>query len=210
MLILADAPWTPEWFQARRCKVTASHVGDFMAGRETKRYREYLMHSILDIEQVADHKEDHPDPWEMKSRTQKELGALWFTKDTGIDLRPAGLLTTEKVNWFAATTQGLAGDWPVIVHHHEILGRMQASDIKPQAEHLKHIQAVLAASDAPGAYLVYYLIDKSGEEKGICYDLGREEGTIREILEAAFLFRIDTFRVALARSMKGRQNAAAN
>lgn len=83
-----------EWFSARRCRITASRMGDVLANPNTKRYRNYQEDIIDEIMGVPDFRDtdqpwfQHGKDWEPEARGLYEWETGFEVEEVGVEVHP--------------------------------------------------------------------------------------------------------------------------
>ena len=90
-----------EWDALRRCRITASRLGDVMAGKETKRYREYQREIVMEMLGKEYINEDKP--WFEHGKRLEPLALGDYQFKFGQALRNNVFLIHHKYDWLSAT-----------------------------------------------------------------------------------------------------------
>jgi len=90
-----------EWFALRRCRITASRLGDVMAGKKTDRYRRYRREKVLELlghEAV----EENPE-WFAHGREQEPRAIAAYEWKFNVDTEHDVFMISDKYDWLGAS-----------------------------------------------------------------------------------------------------------
>lgn len=92
---------TDEWLDLRRCRITASRLGDVMAKPDTKRYEEYRQEIVLELLGNT-HVEKSPE-WARHGRENEPRALAGYEWKYGLDVAHDLFLISNKYDWLAAS-----------------------------------------------------------------------------------------------------------
>jgi|GEM_PF-2398455 len=124
---------SPEWFEARKKRITASRFGDVLASPTTKRYQSYQRDIVNNILGVPDFGEDSK-PWfkhgaEMESEARARYE--WHMLSTGriVDVKEVAMIVHPKYNFISCSPDG-------------VIYPDKGIEIKSRISHKSHLQSI--------------------------------------------------------------------
>lgn len=108
--IICATQRTPEWFAARRGKITASEIGNVLAKPGGVGFENYKLRLVLDMEGIPDMTDAEPPPWHEAGIANESTVVGWYSWERGVTVEPVGLVVHDKYNWLACSPDGLVGD----------------------------------------------------------------------------------------------------
>jgi len=126
---------SPEWFAARKCKITSSRFGDVLASPTTKRYRNYQQELIDNITGVPNFGEDSK-PWfkhgaemEAEARAQYE----WYMLSNGkeVAVQEIAMIVHPKYDFISCSPDG-------------VIYPKKGIEIKSRISHKSHLESIKA------------------------------------------------------------------
>lgn len=109
MKVLCEEQRTPEWFAARRGKITASQAHVCLMAGHTKTRRMYVAKIADDLEGLPDFDDVDPKPWFQAGAYYEEWARGWYSFQRGIDVRMTGLVVHDRYDWIGCSPDGLLG-----------------------------------------------------------------------------------------------------
>jgi putative phage-type endonuclease len=100
---------TPEWFQARATRITASRFADVLAKRETKRYQGYVQEVAWGRLGIPDFKPEDL-PWFSHGKEWEPEARRFYEWHTGREVQEAGLYIHPDLPFVACSPDGLSPD----------------------------------------------------------------------------------------------------
>lgn len=124
---------SPEWFAARKCKITASRFGDVLAAPTTKRYLKYQQELIDNIKGVPDFGEDSK-PWfkhgaEMEAEARKQYEWYMLSKGKDVSVQEIAMIVHPKYDFISCSPDG-------------IIFPKKGIEIKSRISHKSHLESV--------------------------------------------------------------------
>ncbi len=203
MRILTPDQRNDRWRLARKGRVTASMIDKVLAAKHTKGRFEYMFNLVLDLEGVADFKDEAK--WFEKGR-KYELDALgWYQTQKNCTVHQTGFILHDEYNWFGCSTDGLVNTDGIVElkfrETPETFERARTQPISRAYEYQMHAQMFIC-NRKWNDYVNYYRNESGTQEQGHIRRIERDDGKIRELEEAAILFWQETVRTWRARSGK--------
>jgi hypothetical protein len=203
MRILCTQQNTDEWELARKGRVTASMIDKVLAAKHTKGRFEYMMNLIMDLEGVADFKDEAP--WFLKGKKYERDALGWYQNEANCVVHQTGFVLHDEYNWFGCSPDGLVGnDGMVEMKYRSTPTTFETARTKPLSRAYDYqMQAQMGICNRKWIHYVNYYRNESGsQEQGHIRFIERDDGKIRELEEAAMLFWQETVRKWKKRSGK--------
>lgn len=126
---------SPEWFEARRGRITASRFGDVLASPTTKRYQQYQQDLVDDIIGVPSFGEDKK-PWfkhgaEMEAEARFQYEWYMFERGEDIEVEEVAMIIHPKYDFISCSPDG-------------VINRKKGVEIKSRVSHKEHLKSVKA------------------------------------------------------------------
>lgn len=189
MRVLTTEQGTREWERARKGRVTASAIGNVLAGLGTKTRREYRDSLVLDLEGVEDFADTSP--WFLHGRMYEDHARGWYNWEVQ-DVTAMGFVLHESYNWLGASPDGgvPAKRGGIEIKCRKTLRSYHDACIKPPSRlYLSQMQATMWVCGWEWIdYVNYWRDDATKKEQGHVRRIMRDNGRIRELEDAALLF----------------------
>jgi len=176
------------WDIARKGRITASAIGNVLAGKGTKARYEYRMQLCMDLEGIDDFKDSAS--WFEAGRKYEGHARGWYNY-TIAEVIETGFVLHDKYNWLGASPDGLVGnDGCIEIKYRKTLETFHQANIKEVPRgYLSQMQTEMWVCNRQWCdYVNYWRDDKTGKEQAHVRRIWRDEGRIRELEEAALLF----------------------
>ena len=118
---------TPEWFQERVGRITASRFGDVIANPKTKRYNNYKTELALELSGTPVFENDAP--WHDHGKEMEPRGRGTYSFMTDNDVKEIGVIVHPKYDFISCSPDGIIGD-------------SGGLEIKSRISHKAHIKCV--------------------------------------------------------------------
>lgn len=203
MRILTTEQRTDDWNRARKGRVTASAIDKVLAAKHTKGRFEYQMNLIMDLEGVADFKDEAK--WFEKGRKYEREALGWYQNAANCTVHQTGFVLHDTYNWFGCSPDGLVGDDGMVeLKFRTTSATFEAARTKPLSRAYEYqMQAQMFVCNRQwNDYVNYYRNESGTQEQGHIRRIERDDGKIRELEEAALLFWQETVRTWRHRSGK--------
>jgi len=133
---------SPEWFAARKGKITASRFGDVLANQKTKRYQQYQTELVNELLGIPDFKDDEDKPWFQHGKELEPKARSWYEWEMIIKGNPdpvteIGMIVHPSYDFISCSPDGLHG------HNKGI-------EIKSRISHKEHLKSIKA--EVPSNY----------------------------------------------------------
>lgn len=192
-----------DWDALRRCRITASRLGDVMAGRQTKRYTEYRKQLVLEMNGVEFENKD--EPWFAHGKALEPRALAAYEWRYNQKLLHDIMLIHHKYDWLSASPDFMTTDFS---EGGEIKCRKMYqtySDVVSKIEHMesqkKHSVPTEHRFQVQGAmwltgldswwYVNYYENEKSGTRKLHRVLVQRDEDLIARMERRCIEFMIE-------------------
>jgi len=198
--ILTDKQGTDAWEVARKGRITASCIGKILAGKKTKGRHEYMLQLVMDLEGIEDFRDSAT--WYEKGRLYEAHARGWYNWERE-PVTETGFVLHSKYNWLGASPDGLVGnDGCIEIKYRAFLHTYHDSNIKPISRlYESQMQSVMWICDRQWCdYVNYWRDDGVQKEQGHIRRIERDNGRIRELEEAAFIFWSDVLKLYRART----------
>ena len=195
MRILCTEQNTDEWELARKGRVTASMIDKVLAAKHTKGRFEYMTNLILDLEGVADFKDEAP--WFLKGKKYERDALGWYQVESDQVVHQTGFVLHDQYNWLGCSPDGLVGnDGMVEMKYRSTPTTFETARTKPLTRAYEYqMQFQMGICGRKWIHYVNYYRNESGsQEQGHIRLIERDDGKIRELEEAAMLFWLETVR----------------
>lgn len=90
-----------EWLDLRRCRITASRLGDVCAKPDTKRYRQYRKEIVLEL--LGNTNVEESPEWARHGRENEPRALAGYEWKTGIDVAHDLFLISKQYDWLACS-----------------------------------------------------------------------------------------------------------
>ncbi len=107
MKILCDTQGDQRWHDCRRGHLTASRVGDIIAGKHTKRRQQYLSEMVLDLEDAPELGEVDPAPWYIDGKKYESWARGWYSWEYDVDVSQTGFVEHDDYAFIGCSPDGL-------------------------------------------------------------------------------------------------------
>ena len=202
MRVLTETQGDDKWDMARKGRITASSIGNVLAGKGTKSRYEYRLQLVMDLEGIEDFTDSAI--WFEEGRLYEGHARGWYDFHAA-PVTQIGFVLHDDYNWLGASPDGLVGDDGMIeIKYRKTLRTFHESNLKnPPRAYLSQMQTGMwVCNRAWCDYVNYWRDDKSQKEQAHVRRIFRDEGRIRELEEAAFIFWSET--LALFRKRTGK------
>lgn len=202
MRILTDKQGTDAWEVARKGRITASCIGKILAGKGTKTRHEYMLQLVMDLEGIQDFRDSAI--WFEKGRQYEAHARGWYNWERE-QVTETGFVLHDEYNWLGASPDGLVGqDGSIEIKYRTYLHTYQDANTKAIPRLYEYqMQAVMWICNRNWCdYVNYWRSDKHEKEQGKIRRIERDDGKIRELEEAAFIFWRETLQLYRKRTRK--------
>lgn len=110
MKVLCTTQRTPEWFEAKRGKVSASDAHKCLMGRGTKGRRLYVEKIADDLEGIPDFADEDNPPWFTDGIYYEGFARGWYSFHRGVDVEQTGFVVHDEYGWLGCSPDDLVGD----------------------------------------------------------------------------------------------------
>lgn len=110
MKVICTTQRTPEWYEARRGRITASEIHNVLAGTSTKGYEGYMFRLVLDLEGVPDLSDSQPPPWFLQGVLHEGWVTGWYEWEKNTTVEHTGFVVHPEYDWLGCSPDGLVGD----------------------------------------------------------------------------------------------------
>ena len=90
-----------EWLALRRSRITASRLGDVMAGKDTKRYKKYQREKVLEL--LGNENVEEAPEWARHGRENEPKAIAGYEWKYGVDVEHNVFLISKKYDWLGAS-----------------------------------------------------------------------------------------------------------
>ena len=190
-----------EWLALRRGRLTASHAGDWIAGKNTKRYQNFLMLKVMELLGYEEEEEDAP--WFEHGKAMEPYARAAYEWKTGIDTDNNAFLIHSEHDWLGCSPDGL---WlPNFSGAIEIKCRAKLQTYlskvaeqrrtgKIESAYRPQVQCQLLVTGLDSIDFVnYYHDDEQRIRKLDIFTVERDEGLISRIEERAIEFMTECY-----------------
>ena len=188
MRILTETQGDDRWEVARKGRVSASAIGNVLAGHGTKSRYEYRLQLCMDLEGVEDFRDSAI--WFEDGRRYEGHARGWYDWNVA-ECKETGFVLHDEYNWLGASPDGLVGeDGCIEIKFRKSLRTYHDSNIKnvPRA-YYSQMQTVMWVCNRQWCdYVNYWRDDSSQKEQAHVRRIERDDGRIRELEEAAIVF----------------------
>ena len=108
-----------EWLALRRSRVTASRLGDVMAGKDTKRYKKYRREKVLEL--LGNENVEESPEWARHGRENEPKAIAGYEYKYEVDVEHDIFMISNKYDWLAASPDMLQIAKPIVVDGVEVL-----------------------------------------------------------------------------------------
>jgi len=105
--ILCDEQRTPEWNEARRCKITASSASLALSKRGGKGRQNYIEKLVEDIEGIPDFADEDNPPWFIDGVYYESWARGWYSWTFDKDVRTTGFIIHDEYQWLGCSPDGM-------------------------------------------------------------------------------------------------------
>lgn len=109
MKVVCDTQRTPEWFAAKRSRLSASMAQCALAGRGTKTRREYVYKIADDIEGIPDFAEQDNPPWFTDGIFFESWARGWYAFKFDVDVAETGFVVHDDYSFIGCSPDGFVG-----------------------------------------------------------------------------------------------------
>ena len=110
MRVLCEQQHTPEWFAAKRGRISASSAHIALMGRNTKGRVAYVAKLADDREGVPDFDEVDVKPWFVDGIFYESWARGWYEFKYDRDVVQTGFVVHDEYDWIGCSPDGLVGD----------------------------------------------------------------------------------------------------
>lgn len=191
MIVLCDTQRTPEWFAAKRGRVSASDARRVLAGRGTRSRRDYLLKIVYDLEGAPDFADEDVKPWFTDGVYYESYARGWYSWNSDVDIVQTGFVIHDEHSWIGCSPDGLVGDDGLVefkfrktlraLRDHGDKGQPLAQ-IKPQLQ-----TQLLVTGRRWIDYVNYWRDDPNEFEQGLVRRVYRDDAYINETLIPAMI-----------------------
>ena len=107
MRVLCDDQRSPDWFEARRGKITASEARKALAGKGTKGRRMYVEQLVDDLEGIPNFDDEEVKPWFTDGRYYESWARGWYSFKFDVDVQETGFVVHDEYSWIGCSPDGL-------------------------------------------------------------------------------------------------------
>jgi len=204
MRILTTTQGDDLWDIARKGRITASAIGNALAGKGTKSRFEYRMQLCLDLEGVEDFRDSAI--WFEDGRRYEGHARGWYNWHMPAECIETGFVLHDEYNWLGASPDGLVNeDGMIEIKYRKTLKTFHDSNIKnPPRGYLSQMQTGMWVCNREWCdYVNYWRDDATQKEQAHVRRIYRDEGRIRELEEAALVLWAEV--LALYRKRTGKE-----
>lgn len=108
-----------EWLALRRSRITASRLGDVMAGKDTKRYKKYRREKVLEL--LGNENVEESPEWARHGRENEPKAIAGYEYKYEVDVEHDIFMISNKYDWLAASPDMLQVAKPLVVEGVEVL-----------------------------------------------------------------------------------------
>lgn len=196
MKVLTTEQRTPEWHMARRGKITASRIGDVLAGAGTKRRQAYRLQLVLDLEGVDDFATSEEDlaPWQRDGVAWEEWARGWYAWQPGCqEVTTTGFVVSDEVEFVGCSPDGLVGqDGGIEIKFHKNLRLLRENvDRVPRATSDQMQMAMHVCNRQWWDLVNFWRDDQMNLEKGHILRVWRDPSRIDYLLERSASFYLE-------------------
>lgn len=202
MRIITAKQGNDEWDAARKGRITASAIGKILAGKHTKGRHEYMLQLAMDLQGIEDFADSAS--WFEKGRMYEAHARGWYNWERE-QVTEVGFVLHDEYNWLGCSPDGLIGDDGCIeIKFREYLHTYHDSNIKPTPRlYESQMQTVMWICNRQWCdYVNYWRDDMTSKEQGHIRRIERDNGRIRELEDAAFVFWAETLALYSKRTNK--------
>ena len=190
MKTLATAQHTTEWYNARRCRISASEAHKALMRRGTKGRRFYVSKLADDLEGLPDFDDHEIKPWFSDGIYYESWARGWYSFKFDVDIIQTGFVVHDRYEWIGCSPDGLVGDHGLV----EIKSRSRlrtfdkcarlgvTNQIYPQVQ-----TQLFVTGRAWCDYVNYWRSDNHELEKGHVQRVDRDQAYINNTLLPAFV-----------------------
>jgi len=190
MQVLCEVQGTPEWLDARRCKITAS-AAKFALGRPgTKGRAAYVLKLVHDLEGVADFDDEDDKPWYAEGRYFESWARGWYSWNFDADVRETGFVVHDDYGWLGCSPDGMIDpDGMIQIKYRKALHTFhEHSSIGINASVKAQMQTELFVTGRRwNDYVNYWRSDDHEVEQGRRWRMYRDDAYIDNTLLPAFV-----------------------
>lgn len=202
MRILTETQGDDRWEVARKGRITASSIGNVLAGHGTKSRFEYRMLLCMDLEGIEDFRDSAS--WYEDGRRYEKHARGWYNWNVA-EVKETGFVLHDEYNWLGASPDGLVGaDGCIEIKYRKTLKTYHDSNIKnvPRGYESQMQTEMWVCNRQWCDYVNYWRDENSGKEQAHVRRIERDEGRIRELEEAALVFWSEVLKLYRKRTGK--------
>lgn len=188
--IIAEAQHTPEWFAARRGRITASEAHKALMGRHTKGRRLYVEKLADDLEDIPDFDDEDVKPWYTDGIYYESWARGWYSFRHDVDVTEVGFIVHDEYDWIGCSPDGLIGDSGGLeIKYRKSLRTFSqhATRGMPPSSYPQMQCSMLVTGRDWWDYCNYWRSDDHDKEKGHVQRVHRDQAYIDNTLLPAFL-----------------------
>lgn len=110
MRILCETQRTPEWFAAKKGRISASSAYLCLSGKATKSRRNYVDCIADDLQGIPDFDDEDPKPWFTDGIYYESFARGWYQFKTNRDTVQTGFVVHDEYDWIGCSPDDLVGD----------------------------------------------------------------------------------------------------
>ena len=207
MKILCDDQRTPDWFAARKGRITASEARKALMGRHTKGRTLYVAKLADDIEGIPDFDDEEPAPWFTDGVFYESWARGWYSFKHDTDIRMIGFAVHDDYDWLGCSPDGLIDpDGGIEIKYRSYLHTFEKhATHKMQASVYPQVQTSMFVCNRDWwDYTNYWRSDDHEVEKGHVQRIHRDQAYIDNTLLPAFVELMKDVRRELQRRKHAR------
>lgn len=190
MKILCETQGTPEWHEARHGRITASNAAIALAGKHTRRRKDYIITLADDLEGIPNFDDEDNPPWFADGRYFESWARGWYSFKYDVDVQMVGFVVHDEYSWLGCSPDGLIGeDGGVEIKYRKYLRTFkQHAALRANASVQAQAQTSMLVTGRKWWDYVNYWRDLDNEvEQGACERIERDEAYIENELLPAFV-----------------------
>ncbi len=190
MIVLCEQQRTPEWHEARRCRITASAARHALAKRGGKGRQGYVEKLVEDLEGIPDFAEEDNPPWFVDGVYYESWARGWYSWTFDKDVRETGFIVHDEYQWLGCSPDGMLDpDGGMEIKYRKSLKTFQEHSAKGTvAGVMPQVQTTLFITGRQWwDYVNYWRSDDHDLEKGSVQRIERDDAYINNTLLPAFL-----------------------
>ena len=189
MQVLAEKQHTPEWYEARRGRITASETAKCLSGSHTKGHRNYVEKIVDALDGIPDFDDHELKPWFANGIYYESFARGWYSFKFDIDVKETGFVVHDDFDWIGCSPDGLLGsDGLIEIKNRDRLSTFKLHARKGVVDPQPQIQTQLFVTGRKWCdYVNYWRDDVNEFEKGHVQRVHRNDAYIENTLLPAFV-----------------------